>query len=143
MKLVCPTRLMVCEYARPGADCARGFVCEHPSKIVTPNEASNMLAEWDRQVTSDGKTLGEACSTPPPADDRSDPVIKRPQRIRMGQPETLGEFRRMTGCFSNDAPLMVRNGPLPTLFYHISDGQGYIEIEIPDAAALIEKTGKR
>jgi hypothetical protein len=56
-------------------------------------------------------------------------------RARIGQPTTLGEFRRMTECFSDDAPLAVRNGPLPTLYYLGVDGWGHIEIEIPDIHA--------
>lgn len=60
-------------------------------------------------------------------------------RARIGQPTTLGEFRRMTECFSDDAPLAVRNAPLPTLYYLSVDGWGHIEIEIPDIHANAER----
>jgi len=62
-------------------------------------------------------------------------------RARIGQPTTLGEFRRMTELFSDDAPLAVRNGPLPTLYYLGVDGRGHIEIEIPDIHANATVSG--
>ena len=56
-------------------------------------------------------------------------------RVRIGQPQTLGDLRRMTACFADEAPLAVRNAPLPTLYYLLCDGQGHVEIEIPDIHA--------
>jgi len=56
----------------------------------------------------------------------------RMHRVLLGQPETLGEFRRMTVAFSDEMKLAVRNAPLPTLYYLMCDGAGFLEVNIPD-----------
>ena len=62
-------------------------------------------------------------------------------RVRIGQPQTVGELREMLQSFSDDAPLAVRNAPLPVLYYMACDGRGYVEIEIPSIRAACRDCG--
>ena len=57
----------------------------------------------------------------------------RAPRVELGQPTSVGQLREMLLCFCDDAPLMARNAPLPTIYYTMIDGAGHIEIVIPNA----------
>lgn len=62
----------------------------------------------------------------------ADPVGNPPQswRVKWGQVETVGDLRAcLHGC-DYAMPLMVRNGPLPTIYYHFFDGVGYAEFDL-------------
>lgn len=50
--------------------------------------------------------------------------------IRLGNPQTLGDFRRMTESFTDEMKLAVRNGPLPELRVMTLDGKAYLEVQI-------------
>ena len=49
----------------------------------------------------------------------------------IGQPVTVGQLRSMLACFSDDAPLWVRNGPRAVFRFMCCDGNGGVEVAIP------------
>lgn len=53
-------------------------------------------------------------------------------RVTFGTPSTVGQLKEIIEGLSSDLPLMVRNGPLPTLHYHFFEGRAYLELELKD-----------
>jgi len=49
-------------------------------------------------------------------------------RKLIGHPKTVGEMRKALSHFPNKTPLMVRNGPLPTIYDTMFDEINYCEI---------------
>jgi len=49
-------------------------------------------------------------------------------RKLIGLPKTVGEMRNALSHFPNKTPLMVRNGPLPTIYDTTFDEINYCEI---------------
>jgi hypothetical protein len=64
-------------------------------------------------------------------------------REEIGNPETVGDLRRMLRTYGNSVRLAVRNAPLPKLYSLGVDGHPYLEIEIPDIPKRqAEQSGK-
>ncbi len=61
----------------------------------------------------------------------AEPVGNPPQswRVKYGQAMTIGDLRAFIEAYDNEIPLMVRNGPLPTVYYHCFNGIVYIEFD--------------
>ena len=50
----------------------------------------------------------------------------------MGTASTVGDIRRAITPLMDECPIMVRNGPLPVMYYHLVDGEGHLEFEFPN-----------
>lgn len=52
-------------------------------------------------------------------------------RVTIGPANTVGDIRRAITFLTDDCPIMVRNGPLPMMYFHIFDGAEHLELELP------------
>lgn len=53
-------------------------------------------------------------------------------RVKLGTANTVGDIRRAITPLRDECPIMVRNGPLPGIYYHLVDGHGHLEFELPN-----------
>jgi len=109
-------------------ECVHG--AEYPAAITEDGECHG---KWIFKSKAEAQERGgldvgfDALVVPPGLEPIGTPP--RSWRIKAAQVTTVGEMKMLLAGAEDDMPLMVRNGPLPTLYVHHFDGVNYLELD--------------